>query len=508
MRAQQTLRDACGSAADGLRGRPRQRGGLAWPLAAGMLTGWLALSGAACLMPVAPASAQEMSPPRPLDAATRAMIEEITRQAEAVTGQPVASGDAAAMLERAQAAAAAVRASGPLASPAPLAEALERAGVAASGTVARAPGGGPDGSTAASPPAPTGSRGLILFVSASMGDVELESALRAAVADGHTRVVLRGVLPGETLGAAIRRLAPLVRDRVPGSAVEIDPPAFRHAGILSVPSIVDPASGSQWRGSLALDAFRRRLEAIGGAQDGSAQAGVGQAGAAQAGAAQAGDATDGGARDVSLTHGAGGFSEQVGPETLIAEPDLEEVMKAQAAGLDYAGMRDRAYHAYWQQVALVVLPHCETGGERLFDPTVFLQQPLWDAGGRVVVAAGERINALEVRPWSHRLIVFDAGNPAQLAWAARAARDPRPAIFLASDVDRDAGWDGWARLVKRLGRPLYLLEPSLAARLSVRLVPSVIEQQGSLLHISEIGRDEVRAAASDQAVGQPQGSGG
>ncbi len=403
---------------------------------------------------------------RPVDAATRAMIEEIARKAAEVTGESgtdamaMSQEAAKAMLERAQGAAAAVRAAGGLEGPRPLADALERAR-AAGAAVQPAPG----------PPAPAGSTALTLFVSWSMGSEALEEALRAAVADGHTRVVLRGVLPGERIGDAVRRIAPLIRDRVPGGSIDFDPPEFRHAGAFAVPTIFDPASGSQWRGSLAVDGFRRRLAAA-----------------------------------------TARFSDAVGPTMPIAEPDLEEVMKAQAAGLDFSGMRDRAYRDWWRKAALVALPGAETSRERLVDPSVLLPAPLQDASGATLVPAGTRINALEVRPWSHRLIVFDATDPKQLAWAAARARENIPSIFLTSAVDRQAGWDGWQRLGVVLGAPLFVLEQQLAERLTVAAVPSVITQEGSRLRISEIGRDDLRAdsqgAETATSPAAKDGSGG
>jgi conjugal transfer pilus assembly protein TraW len=457
----------------------------AWPLL-------LALGIVLAALPVG-ASAQGvltpqlLMPGRPLDPAEQALIEELARKAGEVAGAPGQQQAAGAMLERAQAAAAraagdapgtasqtAGTTPGPTPGPTALRDALARAQAASAAvTGATAPGGVPGTPPAAktSVAAPA-NRPLILFVSWSMGEGALVEALRAAVADGHTRIVLRGVLPGERIGDAVRRVAPLVRDHVPGASIDFDPPAFRRAGVVSVPTIFDPVSASQWRGSAALDAFRSRL-------------------------AETGEK----------------FSDQVGPETVIAEPDLEEVMQAQAARLDFTGMRDRAYQAFWTNVALVTLPTVETSRERVVDPTMVLPIPLKDAQGVVIVPAGSRINALEARPWSHRLIVFDATDPRQMAWAVRQAgtalptkgRPPAqgglPAIFLTTSVERDAGWDGWQRLVSTLGAPLYVLAQPLADRLDVRAVPSVIVQDGPVLRVREIGRDEVRSLVDAPSAG-------
>ena len=54
------------------------------------------------------------------------------------------------------------------------------------------------------------------------------------------------------------------------------------------------------------------------------------------------------------------------------------------------------------------------------------------------------------------LVVFDATNARQMAWAVLQAKHARASIFLTSAVDRDSGWDGWQHLVTALGKPLFL----------------------------------------------------
>jgi conjugal transfer pilus assembly protein TraW len=431
-------------------------------------------------------AADGLAPPRPLDAATQAAIEQLAREAADMIGAPKLplpnmpnadqpgvdlpgvdrQGAGATALQRAQEAARAVAAAPEGNAPLTLPEALQRATAAAQASSRAGEGAGTaPGAVSAPPPedepvASPSVRPLILFVSSSMGESDLAVALAEAGADRHTRVVLRGVLPGERLGDAVRRLAPLLRDHADRAAIEIDPSTFRKADVASVPTIYDPATGSMWRGSVSLAGFRERL-----------------------------------ARRSER------FSEQVGPQLAIVEPDLVAVMQAQAARLDFTGMQERAYRDFWGKVALLALPTHETGRERLVDPTVVLPAPLRDGDGRVLVAAGMRINTLQSFPWSHRLIVFDAGDPAQLAWAIQRAGEQRPTIFLASSVDRAAGWDGWQRLVTALGQPLYVLEQRFAERLQIASVPSVFTQEGAVLRVREVGQDEVRAAKAAEAQG-------
>jgi conjugal transfer pilus assembly protein TraW len=80
-----------------------------------------------------------------------------------------------------------------------------------------------------------------------------------------------------------------------------------------------------------------------------------------------------------------------------------------------------------------------------------------------------------------------------MAWAVLQAKHARASIFLTSAVDRDAGWDGWQHLVTALGKPLFLLDATLAQRTDVHVVPSVVEQVGSVLHVREIGHADLEA---------------
>ena len=448
---------------------------------------------------VLPGRADDVAVPadRPVDAETAGQLQEMARRAAEIAAVPPARLDVEPMQEPAPVpgtapggvvgapepgqAAGAVPAPG--APPAGVVDVLERAQA-----IGAATGRGrlPDGlgdvlERAAAAAAAAGGevisreqirgaadRDLVLFVSWSMGPEALRDTLREAAADGHTRVVLRGVLSGERMGDAVRRLAPLVAAVVPRAALEFDPPAFRKAEVVVVPTIRDPGTGSQWRGSVALAAFRKQLAAA-----------------------------------------VATFSEAVGPAAPVAEPDLEEVLKARAAGLDFAAMREEAFRRYWQKVAVFELPAAGISAERQVDPTVWLSAPLRDAAGRVVAVEGTRINALETHPWSRRLVVFDASDPKQLAWAALRAKRMPAAIFLTTGIDRAAGWDGWRQAVGVLGQPLFLLDALLGERLQLHAVPSVVEQDGAQLRVREIGRPEVDAElkAAGEGIRAMQGLG-
>lgn len=299
-------------------------------------------------------------------------------------------------------------------------------------------------------------RPLLLLVSAALGEQGLLEALRAAAADGHTRVLLQGVLPGEKLGQGIRRLAGLAASVAGGPGFEIDPPSFRTFGVTVVPTIVDPLTGATWRGSYALASFRDALAAA--------------------------DRP---------------FDAARGPTRGISEPDLAQVMQARAASLNAGQLMAAARQRFWQHVAFDDLPPAQRDRTRTVDPTLWTAAPVRDEGGTVMVPANTKLNPLAQVPWRHRLVVFDARDAGQVRWARSLAAGDGTAVFLATAMDRDTGWDGWAALGQRLGGRVFLLPAALAQRLGLEVVPSIVEQQGQGLRITEVDVARLRGGADE-----------
>ena len=108
--------------------------------------------------------------------------------------------------------------------------------------------------TAAPPPAhpaaALSSGGRFLFVSRGMPQAELLAALDAAAADPRLTLVLRGLLPGETLNDAMQTLARLIGRRDPPPAIVIDPTLYRRHQVTVVPTLLDPATGSRREGAI------------------------------------------------------------------------------------------------------------------------------------------------------------------------------------------------------------------------------------------------------------------
>ena len=98
--------------------------------------------------------------------------------------------------------------------------------------------------------ASSSSGGRFLFVSRGLPHAELLAALDAAAADPRLTLVLRGLLPGETLNDAMQALARLIGRRDPPPAIVIDPTLYRRHQVTVVPTLLDPATGHRIEGAI------------------------------------------------------------------------------------------------------------------------------------------------------------------------------------------------------------------------------------------------------------------
>lgn len=296
--------------------------------------------------------------------------------------------------------------------------------------------------TAAQPPAhpaaSSSSGGRLLFVSRGMPHVELVAALDAAAANPRLTLVLRGLLPGETLNEAMQALARLIGRRDPPPAIVIDPTLYRRHQVTVVPTLLDPATGRRHEGAI--------------------------------------NAEDLAHADVP------GFAATTWG---IAEPDLADVLQARAATLDVPARARAAMARFWRQVPALTLPPAETSHTRRFTPAVRTGSALRDDQGRLLLPAGTVLNPLATLPLTARILVLDAQDPAEIAWAKVQRATGRATIHLAVNPDREGGWAAWQALQDQLQSPVFLLDAQLQGRLGVQATPSLIEAQGTELVVTE-----------------------
>lgn len=116
-----------------------------------------------------------------------------------------------------------------------------------------------------------------------------------------------------------------------------------------------------------------------------------------------------------------------------------------------------------------------------FDPTYVLDRNVSDAQGRLMFAAGTRVNPLDVVSLSRRLFFFDARDPRQVAQARSLMKrydgNLKPILTGGSYLDLMQAWRS----------PVYYDQQGLLTkRLGIRQVPALVSQEGKRLRIDEL----------------------
>ncbi|MGI9303498.1 MAG: TrbC family F-type conjugative pilus assembly protein, partial [Gammaproteobacteria bacterium] len=302
-----------------------------------------------------------------------------------------------------------------------------------------------------------------LFISTSLPRDELSGLIVASQHEGVV-AVLRGVLPGQSLGESLWWLREIVQqhdDELKPSVV-IDPQLYRRYQVEEVPTVVHvPVQGNpvRARGAVTVDWIRSRAN-------------------------QGHDEGDTGPDDI-VDLGA------YGTTRTIAEKDLIEDIGERFAAIDWAAKREAAVADYWTRHADIVdLPPATVAREHTVDPTVVVRQDVYGPNGQLLAIAGQRLNPGALLPLTHTILVFDGTQPAQVdamaTIAAGVRAQNRGVIFITSRVDTALGWKAVHKIEQMLDAPVHVLQREVVDRLQLQRVPSVIEASGQMLRVREI----------------------
>ena len=187
-------------------------------------------------------------------------------------------------------------------------------------------------------------------------------------------------------------------------------------------------------------------------------------------------ATPGSARDYG----------QQGAVWPIVEPDLLGQIHARLTHLEKTGETARLNEELKRRtIARVNRPEPVAGVGSAsamrswrFDPTITVERDIADDKGRVIIAAGKRVNPLDTVPLRSTLVFLDGDDPAQLAWAARRFGQTRAKLILVRGAPLE--------LMKARQRRFYFDQGgSLVKHFGIRAVPATVEQQGRALIVTE-----------------------
>ena len=111
--------------------------------------------------------------------------------------------------------------------------------------------------------------------------------------------------------------------------------------------------------------------------------------------------------------------------------------------------------------------------------TITAPRDIADDKGRVIIAAGTRVNPLDTVSMRAPLVFLDGDDPAQLAWASARYGKTNAKLILVRGAP--------LALMKARQRRFYFDQGgTLVKHFGIRAVPAVVEQQGRVLRISEV----------------------
>ena len=114
---------------------------------------------------------------------------------------------------------------------------------------------------------------------------------------------------------------------------------------------------------------------------------------------------------------------------------------------------------------------------RLFDPAVTVARDIRTSEGVLIAAAGTRANPLERVTLARDLLFVDGRREAEIAWALGHERPAKIVLLAGRPLE----------LIRHHRRPFFFDQGGrLAARFGLRFTPSLVEQAGSRLRITEI----------------------
>ena len=170
----------------------------------------------------------------------------------------------------------------------------------------------------------------------------------------------------------------------------------------------------------------------------------------------------------------------------IVEPDLLAQIHAKLTQLERSGETARLNEELKRRtIARVNRPTPVAGVINAsevrswqFDPTITVERAIADNKGRVIIAAGTKVNPLDTVPLRAPLVFLDGDEPAQLAWALGRYGASKAKLILVKGAPLE--------LMKARQRRFYFDQGgTLVKRFGIRAVPATVEQQGRALLITE-----------------------
>jgi len=296
---------------------------------------------------------------------------------------------------------------------------------------------------------------VLIFASRSLGNQGIDDILEVASAMPDAAVVFRGLPPefGVDIEQGIFYLQDMGMKKSPTPSILIDPTLFEEFGVESVPSIVLLEEGKE-------------IARVQGLSD---PTWIGE---------QRGDlGVKGDVRE-------------------IEEPDLIALMQQKAMAIDWEQKQEAAVQNFWPNQTFNLLPAARASRTRTLDPSLVVTEDIKDADNKVIVAQGTVINPLDIRDFNEIVVVFDPLDKRQLPLIRQYLPQIQtdigdfPVTWIATQLDKDKGWDSYTAISDAIDEHVYLLAPDVRDRFQLEHTPTIFFARGKAFEIVEIGLGE------------------
>lgn len=297
---------------------------------------------------------------------------------------------------------------------------------------------------------------FVILISDSMGESALKQLFSSLAHRGDVQFVIRGLLPTEkTITDAGMRIIKLVKDITPTPNVTLDPRYFKEVQAELAPQILMYQGNElvlRASGLTNPNYMREQFEA-----------------------------------------GQRGDLGKLGNTVSISEKDLTEIIIERASKLNSEQIIADAKNRYWDKVEYTLLPEAVETQVREFVPQVIVNEDITSLENKIIAYQGQTFNPLNQLPFTQRLVIFDATNPAHIEFVKTLPVSDKRTKLITTRFDSSLKWDAVKTVERELGAPVFKLERNVVKAFDVRVVPSVItaDNERKVFLISETNVEEV-----------------
>lgn len=186
---------------------------------------------------------------------------------------------------------------------------------------------------------------------------------------------------------------------------------------------------------------------------------------------------------------------QAGQTFPVVEPDLLATIESRLKRAEASGEIARMNEQFARRVEAKVRRPDPVSGlspanrpqEWDFDPSVILERDIRDQKGRLIAAAGQKINPLDFLKIAQDLVFIDGENPAQMQWATSRYDESQAKIILVAGSPIE-------EMTRRQRRFYFDQQGRLTAKFGIRHTPAVVKQAGKVMRVREILLEKGRAS--------------